>query len=394
MSLLMNGAELAPVAFAPQKTVAEFFAGIGLVRMGLERHGWSIVFANDIDEQKLKIYSGHFGECKEFILNDIHKINAHQIPTVTLATASFPCSDLSLAGGREGFNGKHSSSYWGFTRLLDEMGERKPPLVLVENVTGFLTSHNGDDFRRALLELNRLGYAVDAFLLDAVSFVPQSRPRLFVVGSLSECSDLTENAIHKSPLRSAALVDFISGHPEIRWGIRALPAPPLRGQRHLTDILEDLPESAPEWWSAERATYLLNQMSERHRRVADYMIATPKWSYGTVFRRMRNGKSTAELRTDGIAGCLRTPKGGSGRQILVKAGYEKYFARLVTPREAARLMGADDFNITVPLNQALFGFGDAVCVSVVEWIATHYLDTLVNELSQEWAPRLAIGGKW
>lgn len=87
----------------------------------------------------------------------------------------------------------------------------------------------------------------------------------------------------------------------------------------------------------------------------------------------------AELRTDGLAGCLRTPRGGSGRQILYKAGKGRYQVRLLTARECARLQGApDDFKISVPLNQALFGFGDAVCVPVVEWIAKYYLRPLLN----------------
>jgi len=53
---------------------------------------------------------------------------------------------------------------------------------------------------------------------------------------------------------------------------------------------------------------------------------------------------------------------------------------LLTPRECARLMGADDFIVDFPLNQALFGFGDAVCVAVIEWIAEHYLNPLLNEM--------------
>jgi DNA (cytosine-5)-methyltransferase 1 len=110
------------------------------------------------------------------------------------------------------------------------------------------------------------------------------------------------------------------------------------------------------------------------------MIAQRKWSYGTVFRRIRHGKSMAELRTDGLAGCLRTPRGGSGRQILFKAGYGKHFARLLTPRECARLMGANNYAIDVPLNQALFGFGDAVCVPVIKWIAANYLNPVLSEL--------------
>ena len=165
----------------------------------------------------------------------------------------------------------------------------------------------------------------------------------------------------------------------IRWRVRPLPPMPASGGT-LTDILEDLPPEHPMWWSAERATYLLSQMSPAHRAVADQMIAGEDWSYGTVFRRMRAGRSMAELRTDGIAGCLRTPKGGSAKQILFKAGRGEYHARLLTPREAARLMGADDYTLPDSLDAAYFGFGDAVCVPVIEWIATHYLNPLVNEL--------------
>jgi DNA (cytosine-5)-methyltransferase 1 len=121
-------------------------------------------------------------------------------------------------------------------------------------------------------------------------------------------------------------------------------------------------------------------MSPRHRAVAEEKMAGSRWSYGTVFRRIRNGVSMAELRTDGIAGCLRTPRGGSARQILFKAGRGKYFARLLSPRECARLMGAGEYQIECSLNQALFGFGDAVCVPVVEWIAENYLNPVITEL--------------
>jgi DNA (cytosine-5)-methyltransferase 1 len=119
---------------------------------------------------------------------------------------------------------------------------------------------------------------------------------------------------------------------------------------------------------------MLNQMSPKHRAEAEAMIHGDTIRYGTVFRRVRYGKSMAELRTDSVAGCLRTPRGGSGRQILVVAGKGRLAVRLLTGRECARLMGADDFKLNVPLNQALFGFGDAVCVPVIEWIANNYLN--------------------
>jgi DNA (cytosine-5)-methyltransferase 1 len=186
------------------------------------------------------------------------------------------------------------------------------------------------------------------------------------------------------------LAEFIFSHPDINWRIRKLPEAP-KGESHLDDILEDLPPKSPEWWSKPRAEYLLNQMSSRHRQVADRMMQGNSWSYGTVFRRIRNSKSMAELRTDGLAGCLRTPRGGSGRQILFKAGRGEYHARLLTPRECARLMGAGDFKITVPLNQALFGFGDAVCVPAVQWIARNYLNPVLEELDPPVLPRASYG---
>lgn len=357
-----------------RKTFAEFFAGIGLMRIGLERAGWRIAFANDIDPQKEEMYRANFADAQHhFVAGDIHELSPPQIPTVALATASFPCNDLSLAGARRGLLGKNSSAFWGFVKILEGMGHLRPRLVLVENVPGFLTSNDGRDFEDAMLALNDLGYSVDPFMLDAACFVPQSRQRLFVVGTQARPTPMVAQRFFESTLRPRALAEFIFTHPDIDWRIEQLPEPP-SNTVNLADILENLPPESPEWWNTERSEYLLNQMSARHRKTAEKMIGGRSWSYGTVFRRIRNGKSMGELRTDGLAGCLRTPRGGSGRQILFQAGRGKYRVRLLTPRECARLMGADEFNINVPLNKALFGFGDAVCVPVIEWIGKNYLN--------------------
>jgi DNA (cytosine-5)-methyltransferase 1 len=364
-----------------KKTFAEFFAGIGLMRIGLEHGGWSVAFANDIEEDKWRMYRDHFGDTGEFVLGDIHKLDPATVPTVALATASFPCNDLSLAGARKGLEGSQSSAFWGFVDILSKMElRRRPPLVLLENVTGFLTSNEGEDFKDALLALIRLGYAVDTFMIDAVHFVPQSRQRLFVVGlKTKETTQLNDSPkFYESDTRPSALADFILWHPEINWRIRQLPPLPVLNRR-LDDILETLSPNSQMWWSRERCEYLLNQMSPKHRATADRMIAGKQTTFGTVFRRVRKNKSMAELRTDGIAGCLRTPRGGSGRQILFAAGKGRFAVRLLTPRECARLMGADDFTLKVPLNQALFGFGDAVCVSVIEWITRNYLNPIWDE---------------
>ena len=364
----------------PALTVAEYFAGIGLMRLGLDQSGWRTVFANDIDEKKHEMYCHHFGSSPEFVVGDIHALDQASIPTTILATASFPCNDLSLAGARKGLAGEHSSAFWGFIRILKDMGARRPPLVLLENVTGFLTSHDGGDFHEALLALNDVGYAVDAFIIDASRFVPHSRQRLFVVGQRDATPRVAETpSLLQSEVRPAALADFILWHPDVQWNLRSLPSLP-RHETRLADIVEDLSPNSAAWCSRERCDYLLNQMSPKHRAQADAMIRGSRRSYATVFRRVRATGSMAELRTDGIAGCLRTPRGGSGRQILFVAGKGRFAVRLLTARECARLMGADDFLLNVPLNQALFGFGDAVCVPVVRWIAANYLTPLATAL--------------
>jgi len=358
------------------KTVVEFFAGIGLMRAGLEKAGWEIALANDIDPTKKKLYVNHFvGSGSHFLLEDIHNLNAKQIPQVSLATASFPCTDLSLAGRRAGLQGEHSSAFWGFVNILQDLGNRKPPLILLENVAGFLTSNDGKDFENALLALNNLGYSVDAFIIDASHFVPQSRVRLFIVGKLANSKyESLRPVLLETELRPAKLRDFIFQHPGIDWSINNnLPTLPTL-QILLADVIENVPKHSSVWFNKERVDYLLNQTFERHLSKIMAQKEKPYYEYYTAFRRVRNGKSMAEIRFDGVAGCLRTPKGGSARQILLQVGKGKINIRLLIPRECARLMGADDFNLSGTANEALFGFGDAVCVPVVSWIAENYLN--------------------
>lgn len=124
-------------------TVAEYFAGIGLVRMGLQPHGWRIVFANDISEKKYEMYKAFFPNAgAHYIIDDIFNVDPVTVPSTTLATCSFPCIDLSLAGNMNGMiGGDHSSAFWGFIRILEAQGNSTPPLVFVENIPGWLYSN-------------------------------------------------------------------------------------------------------------------------------------------------------------------------------------------------------------------------------------------------------------
>lgn len=352
----------------------EFFAGIGLVRLALEQAGISVAFANDIDRDKRAMYVTNFGP-RDFHLGDVRALSTDHLPTCDLFTASFPCNDLSVAGAMRGLNSGQSSAFWGFLQVLQGLESRRPPLIMLENVPGFLLSEQGRDLRQALLALNDLGYAVDVLMVDAAYFVPQSRLRLFVVAKRLDAPAALDQAAPPgvSTTRPKPLVEFIQANPDVRWDLAELPELAVE-RRTLTSILERLPEDDPAWWSPERTDYFMSQLSDRHRAVAETMIAGKRSSYATAFRRVRRGKTMAELRTDGLAGCLRTPRGGSGRQILFKAGGGRRQVRLLTPRECARLQGVpDSYRIETSFNQALFGFGDAVCVPAVGWIARHYL---------------------
>jgi len=356
------------------KRAAEFFAGIGLVRIAMEDEGWRVVYANDIDERKRMMYDEQFG-AGELVCDDIRNIHGSDVPNIQLATASFPCIDLSLAGNRAGLSGDHSSMFWEFARILKEMTFRKPKRILLENVSGLLTSHGGRDLAEIIFALNRLGYACDLALVDAAHFVPQSRPRLFITGRLGNDKSIV---FEQHPARPKSIVSFIMRHQDLKWAMRPLP-PFSRNDTSLEAVLKPYPSEDPLWWEEHRKQHLYSQMAPIHRSKLSGLMAQRRWSFATVYKRIRDGKCRAELRIDGKAGCLRTPRGGSSKQFVIQAGYGTWRVRNMTPREYAALQGAPDYKITVPENVALLGFGDAVCVQAVRWV----LRNLIGDRSSE-----------
>ena len=356
------------------KKVAEFFAGIGLVRLGLERAGWQVAFANDISPDKFQIYKDNFGG-GDFLLGDIHQIKADSVPNISLATASFPCIDLSLAGNRNGLSGRHSSAFWEFFRIIKEMGCRRPKVILIENVVGLLSSNQGNDLRSILSSLGKLGYFFDVLMIDAIHFTSQSRPRLFVIASAWCLENNVANlAIHEA--RPRQITEFIQANRNLRWSHFSLP--PLPSRKHdLCDVVERLEWDSEIWWDRKRRHHLLSQMNNVHKSRLRELAYPRSIQYATVYKRVRATGCMAEIRTDGVAGCLRTPRGGSSKQFLIQAGFNRWEVRNLSAREYARLQGVpDSFVINCPYNQALHGFGDAVCVPVVEWIAKFSINTL------------------
>lgn len=359
----------------------EFFAGGGLARLGLAPH-FRCAFANDFDPAKVAAYRAAHGH-EQVNGEDIWRVSASSLPPATLAWASFPCQDLSLAGARAGLAAPRSGAFWGFHQLIERLGSNAPEILALENVAGLLSSHSGADFTALVHALDGLGYRVGALEIDAALFTPQSRPRLFIVAARKPSSQFMAPG-PSEPFHSQALRSVVARLPEAlrkRFVWWRLDAPPKRNTR-LADVLDDAPQGVA-WRSDAQTQALLAQMSPLQRARVDALRASGRSEVGAVFRRIRieHGKRVqrAEARFDGLAGCLRTPAGGSSKQLLLFVSAEGFRSRLLSPREAARLMGVpDDYPLPAGQTQALHLLGDGVCVPVVRWLSQRLLAPLAS----------------
>ncbi|NRD27742.1 DNA cytosine methyltransferase [Frigoribacterium sp. VKM Ac-2836] len=359
--------------------VLEFFAGIGLARMGLESAGFQVTWANDYEPDKQALYAGHFKDDSEdhnFVLGDIAKVKGDSLPKdATLAWGSSPCTDLSLAGSRGGIRTGESNAFWHYIRLLDELKDGRPEVAVLENVVGLATSHGGDDLAAAVRAFNDLGYSVDVLALDARRFIPQSRPRLFLVGALNPPK--TTDSGH-SELRPDWL-QAVYGDPTLRTHRAVLPAPPAPLLTGLGDLVEDMSADDDRWWDETRTGLFTASLSPMQLDRIVEMRSSPGTKFRTAYRRTRKGIAVWEVRPDDISGCLRTARGGSSKQAVVRLGDGGLQVRWMTPLEYARLMGAGDYNLSgARTNQALFAFGDAVAVPAVAWLSENYLMPLIR----------------
>lgn len=367
----------------------EFFAGGGMARLGLGP-AWECAFANDFDPVKAGAYRANFADAAaHFHEGDVWKLSAADLPSqADLAWASSPCQDFSLAGARAGLAGGRSSAFYGFWRLIEGLAAegRAPRSIVIENVSGLLTSHGGADFTAVAEALAAQDYRFGALEIDASAFTSQSRPRVFIVATRAPVPAVLQG---NSPWQTRAVraaAERLPSHLAERWIRWAAPAPPPRNT-DLAALLED--DAAVAWHPSERTARWLSLMAPLHRERIEAARARGERAVGAVFRRMReeNGRTVqrAEVRFDGLAGCLRTPRGGSSRQVIVVVDEGGVRTRLLTPREAARLMGLpESYRLPSAATNALMVAGDGVVVPVVRWLAEHLLEPLLSP-----APALA-----
>jgi DNA (cytosine-5)-methyltransferase 1 len=366
----------------------EFFAGGGMARAGLG-DGWSCLFANDFDARKGLTYQANFG-AGALMVGDVRKVTAADLPgQAELIWGSFPCQDLSLAGGGAGLKGERSGSFypfWNIVKALVAEG-RAPRIVALENVCGTLTSHNGSDFAAICKTFADAGYRYGALVINASLFVPQSRPRLFVIGVRADVeidpSLLSSGPIE--PFHTAALqraFDRVGGKARenlVWWNV---PTPARRNQC-FADLIEEHPTSVA-WHSTAETGRLLAMMSPINLDKVKAAKRAGRRMVGGVYKRTRlderGGKvQRAEVRFDDVAGCLRTPAGGSSRQVILVVDGDKVRSRLISARETARLMGLEDgYRLPKTYNEAYHLTGDGVAVPVVRHLASHIFEPLLG----------------
>jgi DNA (cytosine-5)-methyltransferase 1 len=367
----------------------EFFAGGGMARKGLGAD-WTCLFANDFDFKKGLTYQANFGP-HELKVADIRAVTPADLPGVAdLMWGSFPCQDLSLAGVGAGLKGERSGTFypfWDVVRALKKDG-RAPKLIALENVCGTLTSHGGKDFEAICRTFSEAGYCCGALVINADLFVPQSRPRLFVIGVRDDVpidpALLSPEPL--APFHTRGLCRAVEALPKalraklLWWN---LPTPSHRVSTFAEEI-EEAPTSVS-WHSPAETEQLLAKMSPINKAKVAAAMRAGRRMVGGVYKRTRlNEKGVkvqrAEVRFDDVSGCLRTPAGGSSRQLILVIDGKKVRSRLISARETARLMGLpEDYKLPKNYNEAYHLTGDGVVVDVVRHLAQHIFEPLVAE---------------
>lgn len=395
MALPDDGARIWGAVLTSKFDYYEFFAGVGMARMGLGAE-WRCLFANDCDPVKEQCYAENWGG-EHFDGRDVGRVRPSDLGGFAdLAWASFPCQDLSQAGTKKGIGSAdglaatRSGAVWPFLDIMQALAVdgRHPTLLALENVVGLLNANGGADFKVLCAALERLGYRFGVVVADAAHFVPQSRPRAFVIAVRREvpvprslCTDLPQSPWHTPILlRAKATLPVDLAREWIWWSPGA---PPKAKDYQLSDVV-DTSDNA-DWNGDEATARLLAMMSQAQIERLDAAKAAGKQVIGSLYLRMRpqgpQGENVqrAEIAFGETLGCLRTPKGGASRPRIILVHGERVRTRLLSVQEAALLMGlGEDFKLPSTYHECFRLIGDGVVPAVVRFLAARLLEPLAR----------------
>lgn len=341
----------------------DLFAGIGGLRRGFDAIGGKCVFTSERDNHARKTYVANYRDGDDHVMaGDITTVPAENIPDHDLLLAGFPCQPFSIAGvsKKNALGHKHGFACEAQGTLFFEVARiiahHRPRVFLLENVKNLVNHDKGNTFRVISETLkNELGYNIHWRVIDAKSFVPQHRERIFLVG-FRESNDFTfDNLSLPDPLKGPRLESILhpengSESPESHYtiGKKALVAPRYTLTDHLWEYLQGY--------------------AEKHRAAG-------------------HGFGFGLCGPNDVARTLSARYYKDGSEILIRQNHKN--PRRLTPRECARLMGFErpgesSFKIPVSDTQAYKQFGNSVVVPVVEAVANYLSPYLLTD--EEIAP--------
>lgn len=344
-------------------TFIDLFAGIGGLRYGFEAIGGKCVFTCERDKYSQLTYKANFPDDDHDIAGDINDVTLDDIPAHDVLLAGFPCQPFSIAGvsKKNALRRPHGFACDAqgtlFFRLAEIIRHHRPRAFVLENVKNLVSHDKGNTFRviRQVLE-EELGYHIDWRVLDAKSWVPQHRERIFIVGFRDPC-------------------DFSFDGMQV--------PDPAAGPKLATILHSEDGREAPE------APYTVGNIGN----VSGKYTLTPKlWQYlqdyAAKHRAKGNGFGFGLVGPEDTSRTLSARYFKDGSEILVRR--EGGRPRRLTPRECARLMGfeTDGRHFVIPVSdtQAYRQFGNAVVVQAVEAVAQYMQPWLIQALREDPAP--------
>lgn len=406
--------------------VVELFAGVGGFRLGLERFQGSPyrVVRSDQWEPGTKkqhasmIYKARFGEAGHNCM-DIGAVRGNEFPDHELMVGGFPCQDYSVANTLSrsgGIVGKKGVLWWEIHRILSQMGDRKPPFLLLENVDRLLKSpakQRGRDLAIMLASLNELGYAVEWQVINAAEFgMPQRRRRVFLM-AYEEGTSLNErlregkyhpsNGIIPRSFPVEPLSNKNSSSFELEKDLKRLSDNFNRGGKATPFGNRGIMVDGEIWTTQVRSSYqgpymtlgsVLQKESEVPKAYYIGKKASKKWNYLKGAKRELRRSASGHTYTysegrmvfpdplDQPSRTIITAEGGASPSRFKHVVDNGHGLRRLTPIELERLnMFPDDHTALegITENQRAFLMGNALVVGIVEKLGKALKEALTEE---------------
>lgn len=298
-------------------TAADFFAGIGGMRIGFEQSGFKIVYANDINKKACETYRNNFKKTN-IDCRDIKDVDIDKLPDFDVFLGGFPCQPYSAIGKRLGLDDERGKVFFQIIKILNA---KKPKAFVLENVKQLILHNNGDVLRQMINNLEWLGYSINLKTLNSQDFgVPQHRERLYIIGFLN---------------------------PKKTFVLR---------KRNKKSKLEDILEK---------------------RKIEESYYLSEKYYEGLLNHKKRhmeggNGFGCVILNKKGVSNTLVAGNMGRERNLIKdkKNSKNRFGIRKLTTRECARLQGfPDSFILPNFTTVAYEQLGNAVTVPVAKAVA-------------------------